>query len=51
VTFEGTPAFRRIRARLRRVDESALLLLNQGFHWVNEFPFNRAEPRGGGRLY
>jgi hypothetical protein len=32
---------RQIRARLRRTDESRFLLVNRGFHWVNEYPFNR----------
>lgn len=27
--------------RLRRIDESRFLLLNRGFNWVNEYPFNR----------
>ncbi len=30
-----------IVVRLRRMDESRFLLLNRGFHWVNEYPFNR----------
>jgi hypothetical protein len=51
VTLEGTLDGRRICARLRRVDESEFLLVNRGFHWINEFPFNRAEPRGGRREY
>lgn len=37
----GTVDGRRIRARLRRTDESSFLLLNRGFHWINEYPFNR----------
>ena len=28
-------------ARLRKVDDSAFLLRSRGFHWINEFPFNR----------
>ncbi len=31
----------KIRAQLRRFDESKFLLLNRGFHWINESPFNR----------
>jgi uncharacterized membrane protein YphA (DoxX/SURF4 family) len=27
--------------KLRKVDTSKLLLLNRGFHWINERPFNR----------
>jgi uncharacterized membrane protein YphA (DoxX/SURF4 family) len=32
---------RRIEATLRRMDESKLPLLNRGFHWISEYPFNR----------
>jgi hypothetical protein len=41
LTLEGTIAGRKIRASLHRVEESRLLLLNRGFHWVSEYPFNR----------
>lgn len=27
--------------RLRRIDTSKFLLLNRGFHWINEMPLNR----------
>ena len=30
-----------IRANLRRTDESQYLLTSRGFHWINEYPFNR----------
>ena len=30
-----------ITIKLRRFDESKFLLLNRGFHWINEAPFNR----------
>jgi hypothetical protein len=36
-TFEGKP----VRARLRLQDESKFLLTSRGFHWINEYPFNR----------
>jgi uncharacterized membrane protein YphA (DoxX/SURF4 family) len=36
-SFRGVP----VEARLKRVDESKFLLLNRGFNWVQEFPFNR----------
>lgn len=35
--FRGVP----IHVRLRRRDPQGYLLLNRGFHWVNEYPFNR----------
>ena len=39
--FEGSLAGEPVRARLRRRDPGTFLLLNRGFHWVNEYPFNR----------
>jgi hypothetical protein len=36
-TFDG----RSIRVKLRRLDESQFLLTSRGFHWVNEYPFNK----------
>lgn len=27
--------------RLRKIDPSKFPLLNRGFHWINEYPFNR----------
>jgi hypothetical protein len=35
--FNGTPA----TLRLRRLDLQQFRLLNRGFHWINEYPFNR----------
>jgi hypothetical protein len=35
--FEGE----KIRARLRRADDTEFLLRSRGFRWVNEYPFNR----------
>ena len=35
--FEGL----KIRVKLRRVDEGQFLLNSRGFHWINEYPFNR----------
>jgi hypothetical protein len=39
--MEGTLDGQRIRARLRRMDESKFQLVSRGFHWVNEYPYNR----------
>jgi hypothetical protein len=36
-TFDGRP----LRARLRLVPPSQFLLVSRGFHWINEYPFNR----------
>jgi hypothetical protein len=41
LTIEGTLDGRRIRARMRRADAPAFLLINRGFHWINEYPYNR----------
>jgi predicted DCC family thiol-disulfide oxidoreductase YuxK len=30
-----------VSARLRRQDDAPPLLISRGFHWINEFPFNR----------
>lgn len=27
--------------RMRTIDRNSFLLVNRGFHWINEFPFNR----------
>ena len=32
---------RRIEVRLALVDRNAFLLVSRGFHWVQEYPFNR----------
>jgi hypothetical protein len=39
--LHGMDGEHRIDARLRRVDPNDFLLMNRGFHWVNEVPFNR----------
>lgn len=41
LTIEGTWDARPIAVRLRRVDESTFLLVDRGFHWVNDYAFNR----------
>jgi hypothetical protein len=41
LTLDGTFDGHRIRAKLRGADESSFLLVNRGFHWINEVPFNR----------
>jgi hypothetical protein len=30
-----------LEIRMRRKDPSEFLLVNRGFHWINELPFNR----------
>jgi len=41
LTLQGSLKGQRIEARLRRVKPSSFLLVNRGFHWINEYPFNR----------
>lgn len=36
-TFDGKP----IKATLKREDNKDFLLNSRGFHWINEYPFNR----------
>ena len=35
--FDG----KRIRGRYRRMDDSRFRLISRGFHWINEWPYNR----------
>jgi uncharacterized membrane protein YphA (DoxX/SURF4 family) len=39
--LEGTHENAALSVRLRKADASKSLLVNRGFHWVNEVPFNR----------
>lgn len=39
--LEGRLGADSLSVRLRRFDVSKYLLVNRGFHWINEFPFNR----------
>jgi hypothetical protein len=41
LVLEGTFEGRAVRAKLRRSDPSEFLLVSRGFHWINEYPFNR----------
>ena len=41
LTLEGVFEGKKLRARLRRMDDSEFLLTSRGFHWINERPFNR----------
>ena len=39
--FEGTFEGAVIRAKLHKLEPEKFLLMNRGFRWVNEVPFNR----------
>lgn len=41
MVLDGRFAGKRIEATLNRVPLSSFLLVNRGFHWINETPFNR----------
>jgi hypothetical protein len=38
--MQGTMDGHAIHARLRRIDETKLMLVGRGFHWVSEYPMN-----------
>ena len=39
--LDGEMNHRKVRLQLRLVDHSQFLLVKRGFHWVQEYPFNR----------
>jgi hypothetical protein len=41
VILEGTLINDPLVVKLRRIDPSKFLLVNRGFHWINERPFNK----------
>ena len=41
ITLHGALDGSEMTARLRRSEDRKFLLTNRGFHWINEFPFNR----------
>ena len=41
LVLQGTLDGDQAMLRLKRLDASSFLLVNRGFHWVNEAPFNR----------
>ncbi len=41
LALEGPIDGRKIRAMARRAPTPEFLLVNRGFHWINEYPFNR----------
>jgi hypothetical protein len=41
VVLQGELGTNALSVHLRRIDMSKFLLLNRGFHWINEVPFNR----------
>ncbi len=41
LALEGTFDGHKLRARLRRTELPEFRLITRGFHWINEYPFNR----------
>jgi hypothetical protein len=41
LTVTGTMDGETIQAKLRLADSRSFLLTSRGFHWINEYPFNR----------
>jgi uncharacterized membrane protein YphA (DoxX/SURF4 family) len=41
LTFDGDMDKHKLHLKLHRVDHTKFLLLSRGFHWIQEYPFNR----------
>jgi hypothetical protein len=41
LTLESEVEGKHIRGRYRRMDDSRFRLISRGFHWINEWPYNR----------
>jgi hypothetical protein len=41
MSLDGTLRDRKVELQLERVDEKKLLLESRGFHWVQDYPFNK----------
>jgi uncharacterized membrane protein YphA (DoxX/SURF4 family) len=41
LTLEGTISGTPLKVELKRLEATDFLLVNRGFHWINETPFNR----------
>ena len=41
ISFNGLWKNDSIQIKLKRFDTSKILLTNRGFHWINEYPYNR----------
>jgi hypothetical protein len=40
-TLDGTYDGVRVHLKLRKIEQPPSLLMTRGFHWINEYPFNR----------
>jgi hypothetical protein len=41
LTLDGDMDKHKVHMQLQLVDRKTFLLVNRGFHWVQEYPFNR----------
>ena len=41
LTLSGTLPSGEVLMTLKRIDRNQFLLVNRGFHWINEMPYNR----------
>ena len=41
LTLDGTLRDHKVALQLERFDEKKFLLESRGFHWVQDYPFNR----------
>jgi len=41
LVLDGTIDVYKVHMQLQRVDREKLVLVNRGFHWIQEYPFNR----------
>ena len=41
LVLEGEMDGHRVRMKLELLERQSVLLVNRGFHWVQEYPFNR----------
>jgi hypothetical protein len=41
LSLDGTMNGHRVQMQLKREDEKGFTLSSRGFHWVQEYPFNR----------
>ena len=41
MTLDGEVDGRKVHMQLQLLDRSKLLLVSRGFHWIQEYPFNR----------
>ena len=41
LTLDGTMDGQKIHLQLKLFDRNKLMLVDRGFHWINEYPFQR----------